>query len=88
MRHLMDAQWHLIIRFAQFDVAVRKLLLQLQARRQRFYKDGMFRFRYPVDFDDVTFGSRVIGEFGFHENLPSFAPTADLFKHEFDERFE
>ena len=48
----------------------------------------MFRFRYPVDFDDVTFGSRVIGEFGFHENLPSFAPTADLFKHEFDERFE
>jgi hypothetical protein len=57
-----------LVSIAQFDGTVRKLLLELQPRRERFYKHAIFRFRYSVDFDDVTFGERVIGEFVLHEN--------------------
>jgi hypothetical protein len=54
---------------AQFDMAIRKLLPELQSGSQRLHENPIFRFRYSVDFDDVTCVRRVIGEFVLHENL-------------------
>jgi hypothetical protein len=76
----MDRRPHVSI--AQFDVPVRKLLLEPQACTQCFHKHAVFGCCNSVDFNDVALTNRVIGEFGLHVNLPSFAPTADPFQHE------
>jgi len=66
----------LLVSVAQFDRTVRKLLLESQARLQRLNKNSIFRFGYPVDFDDITLVRKVIGEVVLHENLALFAPDS------------
>ena len=53
---------------AQFDMAIRKLLPELQSRSQRLRENPIFGFRLSVYFDDVTFASAVSGEVVPHEN--------------------
>jgi hypothetical protein len=66
------------VSIAQFDVPVRKLLFKPQACTQRFHKHAVFGCCNSVDFNDVTFTNKVIGEFGLHEALPSFARSRSI----------
>ena len=53
---------------AQFDMAIRKLLPELQSGGQRLDENPIFGFRLSVYFDDVAFASVVSGEVVPHEN--------------------
>jgi hypothetical protein len=58
----------LVAYVAQFDMAIRKLLPELQSGGQRLDENPIFRFRPSVYFDDVAFASVVSGEVDPHEN--------------------
>ena len=60
---------------AQFDMAIRKLLPELQSGSQRLDENPIFGFRLAVYFDDVAFASVVSGEVAPHENT-IVRPTA------------
>ena len=60
---------------AQFDMAIRKLLPELQSGSQRLHENPIFRFRLSVYFDDVAFVRRSVAK-SFFMRTPSFAPTA------------
>jgi hypothetical protein len=53
---------------AQFDMAIWKLLPELQSGSQRLHKNPIFGFRLSVYFDDVAFVSMVVSEVVPHEN--------------------
>jgi hypothetical protein len=53
---------------AQFDVAIRKFLPELQSGSQRLPENPIFGFGLSVYFDDVAFASVVSGEVVPHEN--------------------
>ena len=59
----------LVANVAQFDMAIRKLLPELQSGSQRLHENPIFGFRLSVDLDDVTCVRSVIGEFVLHANL-------------------
>ncbi len=46
----------LVASVAQFDMAIRKLLSELQSGSQRLDEKPIFGFRLSVYFDDVAFG--------------------------------
>ena len=52
----------LFARVAQFDVAIRILLPELQSGSQRLYENPIFGSCLSVYFDDVAFASVVSGE--------------------------
>ena len=58
----------LLVHVAQFDVAIRKLLPELQARSQRLCKSSVFSFWSPVHFDNIAFACVVSGEVVPHES--------------------
>ena len=63
----------LVAEVAQCDMAIRKLLPELQSGSQRLNENPIFGFRLSVYFDDVAFAGVVSGEVVPHENHPSFA---------------
>jgi hypothetical protein len=58
----------LFARVAQFDVAIRILLPELQSGSQRLYENPILGSCLSVYFDDVAFASVVSGEDVPHEN--------------------
>ena len=58
----------LFARVAQFDVAIRILLPELQSGSQRLYENPILGSCLSVYFDDVAFASVVSGEVVPHEN--------------------
>jgi hypothetical protein len=58
----------LFVLVAQFYLAIRKLLPELQSGSQRLHENPIFRFGLSVYFDDVAFASMVSGEVVPHEN--------------------
>jgi hypothetical protein len=63
----------LVVYVAQFDVAIRELLPELQSGSQRLYKRPKFSFCLSVDFDDIEFVLAVSSEVVPHENHQRFA---------------
>ena len=63
----------LLVHVAQFDVAIRKLLPELQARSRRLCKSSVFSFWSPVHFDNIAFACVVSGEVVPHQN-PQHSP--------------
>jgi hypothetical protein len=63
---------------AQFDMAIRKFLPELQSGSQRLHENPIFRFGLSVYFDDVAFASVVSGAVVPHENL--VRPNSRLIK--------
>jgi hypothetical protein len=58
----------LFARVAQFDVAIRILLPELQSGSQRLDENPILGSSLSVYFDDVAFASVVSGEVVPHEN--------------------
>jgi hypothetical protein len=69
-----DLMCSLVARVAQFDVAVRKFLPELQSSSQRLFEGPIFSFRLSVHFDDIAFMSVVSGEVASHENHQTLPP--------------
>jgi hypothetical protein len=53
---------------AQFDIAIRKLLPELQPGSQRLHENPIFSFRVSVYFNDVAFAVVFSSEVVSHQN--------------------
>ena len=58
----------LFVHVAQCNMAIRKLLPELQSGSQRLHENPVFGFRLSVYFYNVAFASVVSGEVVPHEN--------------------
>ena len=62
---------------AQFYAEIGKIVSELQACGECLHEHSIFQLRYSVDFEDVTFGGRIIRKGVIHDDLPH-RPPADL----------
>jgi len=59
---------------AQFDVIMRKLILELQACSQCILKTSMRRVNPPIDLQDVAFAWEIGRDPIFHETPHQYIP--------------